>query len=64
MSTIAIQRIFNKSWKKDTFTVCLKHSNTNIAQNSGHAQNKSIIYRPHIYNLQTRTVTFPDQEKC
>ena len=26
-------------------------------------QNKSIIYRPGIYNLQTRTVTFPDQEK-
>ena len=25
--------------------------------------NKSIIYRPDIYNLQTRTVTFPDQEK-
>ena len=26
-------------------------------------QNKSIIYRPNIYNLYTRTVTFPDQEK-
>ena len=24
---------------------------------------KSIIDRPGIYNLQTRTVTFPDQEK-
>ena len=24
---------------------------------------KSIIYRPVIYNLQTRTSTFPDQEK-
>ena len=28
-----------------------------------HVQNKSIIYRPDIYNLQTRTVTFPDQDK-
>ena len=26
-------------------------------------QNKSIIYRPGIYNLQTRTLTFPDPEK-
>ena len=24
---------------------------------------KSIIYRPDIYNLQTRTLTFPEQEK-
>ena len=24
---------------------------------------KGIIYRPGIYNLQTGTVTFPDQEK-
>ena len=24
---------------------------------------KTIIYRPSIYNLQTRTVTFPHQEK-
>ena len=24
---------------------------------------KSILYRPDIYNLQTRTVTFPDQDK-
>ena len=35
----------------------------NIVQNFGHAQNKSIIYRSDIYNLQTRTSTFPDQEK-
>ena len=28
-----------------------------------HVQNKSIIYRPDIYNLNTRTVTFPDQDK-
>ena len=35
----------------------------NIVQNFGHVQSKSIIYRPGIYNLQTRTVTFPDQEK-
>ena len=26
-------------------------------------QNKSLIYRPGIYNLETRTVRFPDQEK-
>ena len=37
--------------------------NTQISQNFGHVQNKSIIYRPEIYNLQTRTVTFLDQEK-
>ena len=35
----------------------------NIVQNFGHVQNKTIIYRPGIYNLQIRTVTFPDQEK-
>ena len=35
----------------------------NIVQNFGHVQNKSIIYRPGIYNLQTRTLTFPEQEK-
>ena len=34
-----------------------------MVQNFGHVQNKSIIYRPDIYNLQTRTSTFPDQEK-
>ena len=27
------------------------------------SKKKSILYRPDIYNLQTRTVTFPDQEK-
>ena len=32
-------------------------------QNFGHVQNKSIIYRAGIYNLLTRTVTFPEQEK-
>ena len=35
----------------------------NIVQNFGHVQNKTIIYRPGIYNLHTRTITFPDQEK-
>ena len=34
----------------------------NIVQNFGHVQNKSIIYRTGIYNLQTRTLTFPEQE--
>ena len=29
----------------------------------GNVQNKNIIYRPGIYNLHTRTVTFQDQEK-
>ena len=40
-----------------------KDPNINIVQNFGHVQNKSIIYRPDIYNLQTRTLTFPEQEK-
>ena len=35
----------------------------NIVQNFGHVKNKSIIYRPGIYNLQTRTSTIQDQEK-
>ena len=56
---MAIQHIVNKSY---IFTVHQKHSNINIVQNFGHVQNKSIIYRPGIYNLQTRTVTLP-QEK-
>ena len=60
---MAIQHIFNKSYKWDTFTVHQKHSNINIVQNFGHVQNKSIIYRLGIYNLQTRTSTFPDQGK-
>ena len=47
----------------DTFTVYWKHSNKDIVQNFGHVQNKSIIYRPAMYNLQTRTVKSPDQEK-
>ena len=34
-----------------------KHSNIDIFQNFGLVQNKSIIYRPGMYNLQTRTVT-------
>ena len=29
----------------------------------GHFQNKNTINRPGIYNLQTRTVIFPYQEK-
>ena len=35
----------------------------NNVQNFVHVRNKSIIYRPGIYNLQTRTITFPGQEK-
>ena len=35
----------------------------NIVQNFGHVQNKSIIYRTGIYNLQTRTYRFLGQEK-
>ena len=46
---MANQHIFNKA--------------KSIVQNFGHVQYKSIIYGPGIYNLQTRTVTFPDQEK-
>ena len=38
-------------------------SNINIVQNFGYVQNKSIIYRPGIYHLQTRTLIFPEQEK-
>ena len=38
----------------------LKYS---FVQNSGHVQNKSILYRPGIYNLQTGTLTFPEKEK-
>ena len=29
----------------------------------GSVQNKNMIYLPGIYNLQTRTLTFPEQEK-
>ena len=57
---MAIQHIVNKSY---IFTVHQKHSNINIVQNFGHVQNKNIIYRPDIYNLQTTTVTLPHQEK-
>ena len=35
----------------------------NIVQNFRNVQNKSITYRPGIYNLQTRTLTIPQQEK-
>ena len=35
----------------------------NIVQNVGPVQNKSIVYRPGIYNIQTRTIAFPDQKK-
>ena len=34
-----------------------------FVQNFGHVKNKSVIYRPDIYNLQTRTLTFPEQKK-
>ena len=34
--------------------------NINIVQNFGHVQNKSIVYRPGIYNIQTRTLTLPE----
>ena len=36
---------------------------TKNVQNFEQVQNKSITYRFVIYNLQTRTSTFPDQEK-
>ena len=49
-----LQHIFNKS---------SKHSNINIAQDFGYVQNKIMFYEPGIHNLQTRTVSFPDQEK-
>ena len=35
----------------------------NIVHNFGHVHNKIIFYRAGISNLQTRTSTFPDQEK-
>ena len=40
-----------------------KDNHINLAQNFGHVQNKSMIYLSGINNLQTRTVSFPDQEK-
>ena len=40
-----------------------KSSKINIVQNFWHVENKSIFYRPGIYNLQTRVSTFPDQGK-
>ena len=40
-----------------------KDPNINIVQNFGHFQNKGLIYRPGIYDLETRTLTFPEQEK-
>ena len=43
------------------FHCLLKHSNINIAQNFGHVQKR--LYRTGIYNLQTRTSTFPDKGK-
>ena len=39
-----------------------KKSNINIVQNFEHVQNKSLIYRPAIHNLQTRTVSFLDHK--
>ena len=45
------------------FYCLLKTLNYNIAQNFGHVQNKSITYRPGIYNLQTRTLTFKPSNK-
>ena len=59
LSKIGIQQIFKQKLKVGNFH-CL-HSNINIVQNFGHLQNKCVIYRPGIYNLQTRTVTFPDR---
>ena len=49
--------------KNGTLSLLLKHSNTYSVENLGHIQNKSIIYRPSIYNLLTATVSFPDQEQ-
>ena len=61
---MAIQHIFNSNTKSRTLSLFTENTqNINIVQISGHVQNKSIIYRPGINNLQTRTVTFLDQEK-
>ena len=58
-----LYNIYLRKAKSRTLSLFTKHSNINIVQNFGHIQNKSIIYRTGIYNLQSRTVTFPDQEK-
>ena len=59
-----------KTYKKTQFWIKWLHSiyftkakSRTLVQNFGHAQNKNIIYWPVIYNLKTRTLTFPDQEK-
>ena len=58
-----IHNIYLTKAKSRTLSLFIEHSNINIVQNFGHTQNKSIIYRSGIYNLQTRTLTFPEQEK-
>ena len=60
---MAIQRIIELKLKVGHFHCLLKTLNINIVQNLGYVKNKIIIYKPGMYNLQTRTVTFPDQEK-
>ena len=53
-----VQRLYNiylTKAKSRTLSLFIK--------NTQHVQNRSIICRPAIYDLQTRTVTFPGQEK-
>ena len=45
--------------KDKSGTLSLFIENTQIVQNFGHVQNKSIVYRPDKYNLQARTLAFP-----
>ena len=55
--------MYLRKTKSRTLSLFTKHSNINIVQNFRHVQDKSIIYRPGKYNLQTRTATFKDQER-
>ena len=59
MSKIAIQHIFKQKLKVGNSHCLLKTLKYKYCP----VQNKFVTYRPGIYNLQTRTVTFPDQEK-
>ena len=49
-----------KSRTLSLFTKTLKYKYRPKFRN---VQNKSIIYKPNIYNLRTRTETYPDQGK-
>ena len=55
---MAIQHIFNKAKCR---TLSLFTENTQLYFR--YVQNESIIFRPGTYNLQTRAITFLDQEK-